>query len=319
METRNTVGTYILYDDDGNIMDSFVLNEGERVIHALKGENVYKQKTQEQKEIIKHRVKSDDLCSQIELALGGFYWVIYYDNKLFDNKIDIKHIARVMYLATFIDYESNMLVIVENGKQKRPFTEKDIKEKIGLVKSQAYKQFKTEMINNKILQFEENGIYLSDEWFFKGEIKQYTKQIKKANGCFSRVYVETIRTLFEGLTDTRQHKTLGYLFQLLPYCDYNYNIITKEPYSDKIGEEILTKKDIANLLNVDFKAYERIEKQLKQLVIKVKDIEYYVLGRATLEIGDKVNTFYVINPFIFNSQKKNDFLSLESLWIKLRR
>ena len=245
--------------------------------------------------------------------------MIYYDNKLFDNKIDIKHIARVMYLATFIDYESNMLVIVENGKQKRPFTEKDIKEKIGLVKSQAYKQFKTEMINNKILQFEENGIYLSDEWFFKGEIKQYTKQIKKANGCFSRVYVETIRTLFEGLTDTRQHKTLGYLFQLLPYCDYNYNIITKEPYSDKIGEEILTKKDIANLLNVDFKAYERIEKQLKQLVIKVRDVEYYVIGRATLEIGDKVNTFYVINPFVFNSQKKNDFLSLESLWIKLRR
>lgn len=301
-----------------------VSNDGEvEQVKELTDDQKIKITTTKQEEYLKHKEKSDDLCSQVEAELGGFCWVIYYNNELFDNKIDVKHIARIIYLATFLEYDTNRLVFHEQGRSNKPFTEQDLKEKLGFLDNKTYNNFKKQMVKSGILIFEEAYISMSAEFFHKGSIAQHDKQIKVLGGSYSRLYVNTIRALYEGLTDTRQHKTLGYLFQLLPYCDYEYNIITRSPNTEEAYEEVLTKKDIAELLGIGEDAFKRIEKQLRKLIIKVRDVEYYVIGKETLEFGSgediKTYQFYVVNPLIFNCQRRDNFTSLARIWRKLKR
>ncbi len=302
-------------DENGKVLTMRHLNDGDIIVEDKNGN--LRIVTKKQLEIIEQKNYNEKVCTEFELALGGFCWMIYYDNKIFDNKLDIKHIARVLYLATFMEYNTNKLVFHENGKENRPFTEKDLKQLLDLDR-RVYSAFKKDVTTNEIITFTDNGIYMSNIFFYKGEIGQYKNDIREQKGSFSRIYISTIRTLYEGLTDNRQHKTLGYLFQLLPYCDFNYNIITKSPNTERAYDDVLTKKDIAELLGIEFKAYERIETQLRKLVIKVNDIEYYVIGRETIQIGEREDKFYIINPFIFNSQKRGYFTSLERIWRKLR-
>ena len=303
-------------DADGNIKTMRYLKDDDRVITDKNG-NV-RLLTKKQLEMLDKIRHNEIVNTEFELMLGGFCWMIYYDNKIFDNKLDIKHIARVMYLATFMEYNTNKLVFHESGKKNIPLTEKDLRQLLDLDR-RTYGAFKKDVTGNNIIVFEEDGIYMSNTFFYKGEINDYKNGIRKENGAFSRFYVDTVRTLYEGMTDSRQHKTLGYLFQLLPYCDFNYNIITKSPNTLQAYDDVLTKKDIAELLGIDFKTYERIENQLRRLVLKVKGIEYYVIGRETIQIGEREDTFYIINPFIFNSQKRGHFTSLEYVWRKLRK
>ena len=302
-------------DENGKVLTMRHLNDGDIIVEDKNGK--LRIVTQKQLEIMEQKRYNEKVCTEFELALGGFCWMIYYDNKIFDSKLDIKHISKVMYLATFMEYNTNKLVFQENGKANRPFTEKDLRQLLDLDR-RVYSAFKKDVITNEIMTFTDTGIYMSEIFFYKGEIGQYKCDIRKQNGSFSRFYVSTIRTLYEGIIDNRQHKTLGYLFQLLPYCDFNYNVITRSPNTERAYDDVLTKKDIAELLGIEFKAYERIETQLKKLVIKVNDIEYYVIGRETIKIGEREDKFYIINPFIFNSQKRGHFTSLERIWRKLR-
>ncbi len=303
-------------DENGKIKTMRQLEIDDIIVEDKNGNlRVLTKKQQEIMQKIKH---NQQVSTDFELMLGGFCWMIYYDNKIFDSKLDIKHIARVIYLATFMEYDTNKLVFYENGKKNIPFTEKDLKELLHLDR-RVYSAFKKDVTMNEIMTFSKDGIYMSNVYFHKGEINDYKNVIRKENGSYSRFYINTIRTLYEGMTDNRQHKTLGYLFQLLPYCDFNYNVITKSPNTERAYDDVLTKKDIAELLGIDFKSYERIETQLRKLVIKVNNIEYYVLGRETIQIGEREDKFYIINPFIFNSQSKGHFTSLERVWRKLRK
>ena len=84
--------TYVGYDEDGQIVGgSVVLKEGEsiKVVKAPK-------QTTDYKKVQKNRDKLQKMSDE----LGGFYFMLYYDNKLFDGRVDEKHICRLIYLAT---------------------------------------------------------------------------------------------------------------------------------------------------------------------------------------------------------------------------
>lgn len=300
--------TVVRYNSDGEVISSDVIGSNDAIKYVRPPKEGSKEK-------IKHVRHSEDLCNKITETLGGFYWMIYYDNRLFDGLVDNKHIARIIYLATFLEYDTNKLVYNNTGKVNIPLTERDIKSELSLDR-RVYCDFKKEMIDNGILIFKANGIYLSSEWFYKGEVRTSRKAIMESNGSFSRIYDGTIKQLYKQIS-TRQHITLGYLFKLLPYCDHEYNIISANPNTEYAMDNVLTKKDIAKLLGVDTEAYRKIEKQLMSFYITVNDIDYYLLGRATFETKDGSNSFYVVNPLIFNSASKKDFDKLERIWRRL--
>jgi hypothetical protein len=250
--------------------------------------------------------------------LGGFYFMVCYNDKLFDGKVSEKNIAKIIYLATFLDYETNKLVYYQNGKPDKDMTEQDIKVELGFKDKTAFSNFKKEMVNGKIMQFKEDGIYLSDSWFYKGKLDStVTNRIQQNNGTFSRMYIDTIRQLYKQV-NTRQHRSLGYLFRLLPFVDWEYNVISAEPNTGlNAVKKALTKQDIAGLLHVDLETYKKVEDALMSLRINVNDELYYVIGRVQVGPARERITRYVVNPLVYTGGHDKDKLigTSKGLWI----
>lgn len=280
----------------------------------LKDTDEVKIRSKEQQDYLKNKT---DL-GKMESDLGGFY-MLYYNERLFDGLISDTHIARVIYLATFIEYDTNKLVFYENGKQNIPFTEKDIRQLLKIKDRQTYYDFKKEVLDSGIMTITDSGIYMSKTYFNKG------KDDKSNKFYFMKMYIDTIRQLYEQ-TNTRQHKTLGHLFKLIPFIDYEYNILTNSPNTnDRIKERLMTKKDIAKLLDMDLKTYERVEQQLLKLTITFRDKKYPLIGAISIKALDtemnriRKTNCYVVNPLIYSSI--NDYNVIDEinkqLWLKL--
>lgn len=275
-------------------------------------EDSVKRITPEQKSYVKNKSDMGKMTSD----LGGFY-MLYYNEELFDGLVSDTHIARVIYLATFIEYDTNRLVFYENGKANVPFTEKDVKDILKIKDRQTYYDFKKEILDSKIMTITDDGIFMNKKYFNRGEVQH--------KGYFMRMYIDTIRQLYEQI-NTRQHKTLGYLFRLIPFIDYEYNIITRSPNTDdKIKERLMTKKDIAQLFNVDLETYKKVEQQLLRLTITFRDKKYPLLGAISIKALDietdkiKKTNCYVVNPLIYSSI--SDYRTIDKinkeLWLKL--
>ena len=288
--------TVVRFDSEGNIVSSDLIGEFDSVKYI-------KPPKEGTKEYFQYK-KSQDKLGRLTEELGGFY-MLYYNESLFDNKIDIKHICRIIFLATFLEYDTNKL-IERQGRTNITLTEKDIKRELNL-DNKTYKSFKEEMIANEIMSIKEDGVYLSFNYFKKGTAIRDGRS-------FSRVYVSTIRELYRQVSG-RQHKTLSHLFRLLPFCDYEYNTISSNPNTDEALSTTLTKEEIANLLNLDLKGYEKVEASLMNLKVVLKGEVYYVMGSVTFGRGREKKRFYVVNPLIYNSG--DNFESLHSIWTKL--
>ena len=295
MITLKKTHTVVRFDEEGNIVSSDSIGENDSVKYVKPPKE-----TKDFRALKKNREKLGKLTEE----LGGFY-MLYYHDSLFDNRIDVKHICRIIFLATFLEYDTNRLV-KRDGRINKPLTEKDIKKELRLDKK-TYKLFKDEMLNNDIMTIDESGIYLSINYFKKGNVIQDGRN-------FSRVYVNTVRELYYQISG-RQHKTLSHLFRLLPYCDYEYNTISMKPNTEEALDTTLTKEDIAELLNLDLKTYEKIERSLMDLKITIQGDTYYVMGSVTFGRGRDKKHFYVVNPLIYNSG--SSFESLHSIWAKL--
>ena len=288
--------TVVRFDSEGNIVSSDLIGEYDSV--------KYVKPPKENEKDFRVLKKNKEKMGKLTEELGGFY-MLYYNDSLFDNRIDVKHICRIIFLATFLEYDTNRLV-KRDGRINKPLTEKDIKKELRLDKK-TYKSFKDEMLNNDIMTINENGIYLSTNYFKKGNVIQDGRN-------FSRVYINTVRELYHQISG-RQHKTLSHLFRLLPYCDYEYNTISTKPNTEEALDTTLTKEDIAELLNLDLKTYEKVERSLMDLKITIQGDMYYVIGSVTFGRGRDKRRFYVINPLIYNSGSSFD--DLHSVWTKL--
>lgn len=293
MQERPTVLTYVAYDQDNNIVDVIELKEGDTIKHT---EPNSKKKEEYLKNLTGIGKMTDDL--------GGFY-MLYYSEKLFDGKVSEKHISRLIFLATYIEYDTNRLVYSVNGKTNIPFTEEDVKYELGLKKN-AYIDFKKELKENNIIQFTKDGIFLSKEYFNKGEEKQ-------KNNYFGRMYIKTIRQVYVQISP-KQHKTLSHLFRLMPYVNYEYNVITSQPNSPTPLRYRLNKIQVAELLNMDIKTYERVEKELLKLKINFRGESYFLIGSVTVRTQGK-RQFYAVNPLLYSSG--NNYEQLNSVWMQL--
>lgn len=289
--------TVIRYNSDGEIISSDVIGTNDAIKYVRPPKEGSKEK---------HYKKNEEQIGIMSQELGGFYFMLYFENKeLFDGRIDEKHISRLIYLATYLDYESNRLV-ERKGRSNEILVEKDIKAKLKLDKK-TYRTFIDEVVAKNLLMFRNDGIYLSERFFCKGKCPRDGRQ-------FSRVYISTVRQLYTQISP-RQHKTLSYLFKLLPYCDFEYNVITKHPNQEDAMKYRMNKTDVAEILNIDYKAYINIEKALENLEITIMGEEYYVLCSVSVRCGKEKKDFYAVNPLLFNSGNEID--KLQSIWTQM--
>lgn len=237
--------------------------------------------------------KSDELkCMNSDL--GGFVNMCYVSNKLLFNELNIDraNIARLIYLATYIDYnnrQENVLIKYTRHKTIKTMTKKDIKEVLKL-SDRALDKFMKDMKDNGLIYEAFDKFYISGEHFSKGKCN-----FKKD---YTRIYIYPTRSLYMNCT-SRQHKQLSYIYQLIPFMNKELNIICKNPKESDISKiEKLTLQDICKLLGVSTEqsVMRKFRDKLLEFYIKVDGKKYFFLSYVRALNGYGLKDYFIINP-----------------------
>ena len=273
-------------DVNGNIEYAGLMKESEDI-------KIVKRISDEQRTAIKRK---DDLGNYAN-ELGGFIHMLIINNELLFNDvgIDRSNISRLIYLATYIDYndrEENVLVRHGENNKIEYLTKKDIQRIMGL-SEKTFKSFMKDMKDNNLIWSVNNKFYISNEYFCKGK-SSFDKR------KYTRIFINTTRELYK-MCSTRQHKKLSYVFQLIPFLNYETNILCSNPTErDRSKLNKLSLQDICELLGIqtESKSMHRFEHDLYKIYFTINNEKCYVFSRVIVKGGNGINDYFVINPSV---------------------
>lgn len=279
---------------DGEKIPMGVMGKNEEVIiQKKKKELTPKQKifSENRSELLKHTKK-----------LGGYIHMGYVKNELLFNKLDRANISRLIYLSTFIDYNNrkeNLLIKRVQNNHIEPMTRADVKQVMKL-NDTAFKSFLSDIKKNNLLYEVDKKFYISPDFFTRGENKKdYEKGSRFENKEYTRVFIDTTRYLYEHC-NSRQHKQLSYIFQLVPYINYELNILCSNPEETNFYElDKLNLAQICALLGISTENRQNMNKLKNELLkfkVKVNEIEYAFLSYARIQNGYGIKDYFVVNP-----------------------
>lgn len=205
-ERLSTIGQILAVDrETGEELDNVVI---------LTREQIRERKAYAEHDAEKRRIKEENL------ELGHFIFNIYKTNKNLNN-LKPQTAARLVYLATFLDYTNNRLMTSE----RKPMTKTDLKSVMNL-KAGTFKNFYNEIIENGYLLPIENNLHLNKKYFDRGKLD---KLLNPARGRrFTKIYIEATRNLYLTTSQTN-HVYLGHIFQMIPHINLQWNIVCHNP------------------------------------------------------------------------------------------
>lgn len=254
-----------------------------------------KQFSDKQKHFLNKNNEFKALCSD----LGGFINMIYTKNELLFNRINIDkaNISRIIYLATYIDYNNRKegLLIYqpknEDGQfqQNKEMSRADIRNVLGLTDS-TFKRFLKDVKDNNLL-FEVDGkFYINTEYFNKGDMPKKMKDDKS----YCRLFINTIRNLYEGTKSTK-HKVLSNVFQLIPYVHYEHNIVCHNPNEPTENPKAITLAELCEMFGVAYENRSKLAKQLYEFKVTIKEEDYHLFSYVILNAQ---YDYFVVNPLV---------------------
>lgn len=218
---------------------------------------------------------------------GRFYWILHHiGHELLDGIINDATLTRYIYLCTYIGYDNKL-----QCKQKHYIYKTDISDILKLSSSAAY-TFLSECRENNLLTINKDNTITITHNIYRGKLKK----VKNYDTC--RIYINTVRKLYESCSP-REHKTLSYLFALLPYVNIEYNIICSNPFEKDIDQiQPLSLEQICQLVGYA----PNNARKLKNILL---DIEIEGVPAVKLVI-DKYKQLIYVNPHIYYAGNQHD-------------
>lgn len=188
----------------------------------------------------KEEFESSELRQHVE-DLNGFIWANFTPLVSFKEKyVGLKesHYARLMYMATFLNHNTNQLK-KDNGHEIK---KKHIQGMIA-ASERATRDFIKDVKEHDLLSFDKyDNVYLHH---------LFTKGRTSGRGySHTRMYRKSIRDLYE-LADGRDVKKLGVIFNVIPYIDFRINVLchnADEMVRNSNDLIIMTLKELADKL-----------------------------------------------------------------------
>jgi hypothetical protein len=160
-------------------------------------------------------------CKRNSNKLGGFVFMRTLNPK---KKISAQTLGRLAYLSVYMDYDNNRLM-----RGYKPIYKQELSKLLKIPQS-TVNDFLKETQASEYLRIDEYGyIYLSD-FFFKGKSK-IRKKIQ--------LFIDPIKSLYDRITIENQKsgrksrnqsiKHFGYVIQLVPHVNKEWNIICHNP------------------------------------------------------------------------------------------
>ncbi len=192
--------------------------------------------------------------------LGAFYFLSYSEQF---SDISPQSAARLIFLNTFSDYETNTLFI-SNRNGKTPITRKDLSDILGISKA-LVSNFWHE-VSPKYISESAEGLLTTNTGIF-----HRCKLPKGKYMNLQKLYINGIRKLYRE-TDASKHKHLGYILQMLPYINIEFNILCKNPFEENLDNiQPLTISEFCDIIGYDSSHLNRLKKIYYDLRFEVKN------------------------------------------------
>ncbi len=273
----------------------------EKTGEVIDGENcILISKENFEKQTVKDKNKADFIASlnrkkQSNLANNNenFVFYLFREYKKFDD-LKPQDAIRLMYLATYLEYDTNYL-----QRENEYLTKKDIANIMKLNRA-TFKTFYNSIIEKNYLIKCNEGYKLSEKHFHKGTIETDYLIDKR----FIRVYINAFRKLYNSVKTT-DHVYLGYIIDMIPYINMQWNIICHNPLEQDKNEIVpMTFGEFCNELNYD-------KSHLNRLLNVYKRIKFEWRGKQQLFAAfiyekNKEDMKIFINPNIFYAGENFD-------------
>jgi len=206
---------------------------------------------------------------------------------MLDIGIKPDELTKLIFISTYMDYENKLMF-----NKKIPMTKKNMNDLLNLSTGNYYEFYNT-MINSKLFVYKKGYIYLNNNIFAKGDIKQTDIKTNKI-----RLYAEGIRSIYKQAKPA-EHKSLSYIFQAIPFINIDYNTICHNPLQCDIGKiKPMLITDFSKIISYDTSQTCRLKTILKKIRLNGKIVFSFI-------VNDN-GTFMYINPKVYYAGDKWD-------------
>ena len=225
-----------------------------------------------------------EIRRKLQDELGYFYFVMREHE--FGN-ISAESAARLIYLCTYLNYNNEFMLTKRTNMKKS-----DLESVLGLSTRTIY-NFWNEVKDTYISDDNDNGLKLCCSEIVRGRIANNNNQYQK-------IYMEGVRSIYT-VCPINKHKYLGYIFQLLPYINVEYNIICSNPTETDIDAiDALNATEICTLLGYSEENASRLMGIYRKLTFIYRGREEYFLSLIYNQSGYKSLKAFV-NPHVLYS------------------
>lgn len=244
--SQETYYEYRTTEDGGTVAINTRTGEIHKAVNLLtpEGSHVLTPEDQQRNRERKEQREQNQRRRNASNEFGDFYFI--RGEQEFP-ELSPQTLARLIYLETYIAYvdktnkHKNKLMKTRKTQMKRD----DLTEVLGLSETAVY-EFMREVSPEYVTE-DENGLLFSNaEIFVRGALKrrEYTS--------YQKFYKDGIQKIYRSVKKS-QHRYLGYLFQMLPYINVEFNILCHDPaetdldkihpltigeFCDKIGYDV---------------------------------------------------------------------------------
>ena len=288
----------ITVSQNGYIESDRVIKDNEEVIIKDKGKKL----TAQQIHFLNQSNEFKKHCD----SLGGYIHMIYAKNEILFNDINIDkaNISRIIYLATYMDYNDRMegLLCVRSQHNKLEPMNKKTMQSVLKLGDTAFKKFLKDMKDNNLIYEVDTMYYVNTDYFNKGKIDN-----KDTDKSYCRLFIEPIRSLYEGCKPTK-HKVLASIYQLIPYIHLRTNALCLNPNKVAKEPQKMDSKTLCDLLNIgtDKGQRSRFIKDLYSFTVDIKGKTYKLFSYVKI-ISDN-RDFYVVNPYVIYMGNDVDYV-----------
>ena len=220
---------------------------------------------------------------------GNYIWNYFVPLEAnFDSVIN-STITRLVYLATYINKDN--YVAFDNGKI---MNRSQIKCLLRLDESTFKRFLKDAAINNYLIE-DSIGFKILNSKFGKGSMSKGKDQVA------AKLFIYAVRFLYENAA-VSSHKTLAYLYMIIPYINLKYNVLCENPLErDKTKVKKMTVAELCSKLGLDVTHSSRFVNQL----LKIQYPDRYGDLRSILVAvkdskNDEMREFLCVNPRLYS-------------------
>ncbi len=228
---------------------------GSRIITPAQQERIRQHKERQREQEEKERAARKRKLSRKK---GGHYFFMSAQSEY--KELSPANTARLAYLATYMSYDDNTLKI----RERTPMKKADLPSVLRLSAS-ATRRFWKEASGNYINLDKEGTLYLSPEYFHRGQGAG-----AMYNWDSQTLFNEYVKALYEQ-TPPNRHCYLGRVFKMLPYVNREYNALCHNPLEPELDNvEFLTLGEFCEISGYSANQQSRLMREYKDIVFPVK-------------------------------------------------